>query len=239
ADNQDNVDTLDLNGIEPLEIPDTFDIPDLDIDIDEINTQIMEIEKYIKDEDVVDGAEEDSDEISDVVYQKAAELEFTVLPIARPMGDKYQLNEMESYKLSELFNATTFFKEPIVSVTSQAMHYEDMCSLLCKKAEEQTRRVIKMSKHLTSFNDINEDDKISLIKFGAMDLFCMRSVPHYDYMNKTWVYTMNNSNSVVLSIELMRNCPRDIYSYYKKFLDKIGKEFESDPVVLDLLTAIT
>ncbi|CAG2101272.1 unnamed protein product [Medioppia subpectinata] len=194
----------------PIDIPDTFgDLDGLDIDIDDINTQIMEIENYIKSDDnsavvdddhndsdyhykqeLADNDDEDSDEISDLVYQRAAELEFTIIPIARPMANKFTLNDLEVFKLSELLSATAFFNEPPAPITSQMMTCEDVGKVLCSKTEEQVRRVIRMAKSLSTFNVVDENDKISLIKFGAMDLYCMRSVPHFDPNNDHWVYTM-------------------------------------------------
>ncbi|XP_054153123.1 nuclear hormone receptor HR96-like isoform X2 [Oppia nitens] len=211
-------DDFDLNHIKALEIPDSFG----DIELDDNNSD-----------------EENSDEISDLVYQKAAELEFTVLPIARPFTDsRYAFNELEGNKLAELFNATTFFIDPKVPVTSQAMTQQDMNKILCNKVEDYILKVIKMSKMLSSFNNICENDKISLIKFGAMDLVYIRQVSIFDAETKQWKYVMDNQNSVLLSLDMMKELPKKIFSKYKRFFLKISKEWETDPVILDLLTAI-
>ncbi|CAG2101271.1 unnamed protein product [Medioppia subpectinata] len=227
-----------------LEIPDTFDALDLDLDlnldldIDEINTQITEIEKYIEvDEEVVDGnGDDDWDEISDETYEKAVELEFSVLPIARPVTNHFTFNELEANKLAELFSATSFFHEKQTPFASQSLATTDQDLMNCMsfKFEQQIHRIIKMSKAFTAFNSIIEADKMTLIREGVLDLFCIRSVPLYDHVNKS----LDDEKSVIFDLEAFKKMPINVYELYVKFLNQICKEWESDPIVLDLLTAI-
>src|ERR1700744_1537539 len=78
SDTQSAPDTGSQSCDNRLKIPDNLDeLLDLDLDIDEINTQIMEIGKNIEEDEGV-GAES-ADDIDDSVYARAVELEFTPL----------------------------------------------------------------------------------------------------------------------------------------------------------------
>ncbi|CAG2172041.1 unnamed protein product [Oppiella nova] len=145
----------------------------------------MEIEKIIGEDEGVD--DESSDDIDDSVYDRAVELEFTLLPIARPVANTYSFNELETNKLAELFNATSFFKESApTAVVSHIETEQQLGPVMSKLFEAQFHRVIQMSKSITTFNSINESDKITLIKGSALDMFNMRTVPYYSRTNQTW-----------------------------------------------------
>ncbi|CAG2166177.1 unnamed protein product [Oppiella nova] len=258
-DSTDNTSSLDTsqsyNTETSLDIPDTFEdldlILDLDFNVEEIDLQANEIETIINGDviqhgnstanNTIDVFTDFDDDISELVYQKAIEHEFTVIPISRPTTDHtYVFNELEGFKLTELFGATEIFSETlsVVSVTSMARDYADLVRVLCYKIDEQVMRAIRMSKKLQTFNNICETDRISLLKQGSLELYLIRSVPYYDSVEDHWTYNMGNNTSVILSLELMRVFPRNIYSFYKKFLHNICREWESDLLVLDLLTAI-
>ncbi|CAG2175490.1 unnamed protein product [Oppiella nova] len=49
---------------------------------------------------------------------------------------------------------------------------------------------------------------------------------------------MENRHSVILRLESMQYYPRNIHSLYRIFFEKILSDWNSDTVVLDLLTAI-
>ncbi|CAG2169039.1 unnamed protein product [Oppiella nova] len=256
TDNTSSLDTSQsYNTDTSLDIPDTFEdldlILDLDFNVEEIDLQANEIETIINGDviqhdnstanNTIDVFTDFNDDISELVYQKAIEHEFTVIPISRPTTDHtYVFNELEGFKLTELFGATEIFSETlsVVSVTSMARDYADLVRVLSYKIDEQVMRAIRMSKKLQTFNNICETDRISLLKQGSLELYLIRSVAYYDSAEDHWTYNMGNNTSVILSLELMRVFPRNIYSFYKKFLHNICREWESDLLVLDLLTAI-
>ncbi|XP_054153702.1 nuclear hormone receptor HR96-like [Oppia nitens] len=209
-------------------------INNIDI-INEVNTQIQKIDNSIEVNDIIDI----SDDISEMTYKKVAELDNTPIPIARPIVSQQLIfNELEANKLCELFSATNFFSESENRFTSGTTNYSDMHRIMCSKFDQQVLQIVRMSTTLTSFNGICENDKICLIKYGSLELFCMRAVPFYDYITDHWTYAMDNNNALILSLEVMHEFPHNLYAYYKQFLNKICKEWEYDSVILDLLTAI-
>ncbi|XP_054169142.1 vitamin D3 receptor A-like [Oppia nitens] len=143
------------------------------------------------------------DNISDLVFHDTVELEFTVSPIERPVADhRYTFNELEGYKMTELFGSSHPFTEPKSRQIRRAMNYADLYMAMTYKIDQQMLRLINMSKSLSTFNTICENDKICLIKYGALELFCLRAVPFYDCLLNQWTYTLVS-------------CRRRDVSYYK------------------------
>ncbi|CAG2113096.1 unnamed protein product [Medioppia subpectinata] len=95
-----------------------------------------------------------------------------------------------------------------------------------------------MCKSLTSFARIEETDRILLIKHGFLDLKLIRSLKYYDYKQGGWAMNMEDGNTKVVSIESTKLLPNNAYIFYRQFFNDISQEWESDPIILDLLTAI-
>ncbi|CAG2170276.1 unnamed protein product [Oppiella nova] len=128
-----------------------------------ITAEVMDIECYLTDKEMCD--------ISDDVYEKAVELEFAPIPMARPITDYMNtFNEMESNYLCELFNATSILKMDITPSTSEANTYLDAMEVLAIGCDQMVRRLIKMAKNLSSFTNMSELDQLALIKYGSIEL---------------------------------------------------------------------
>ena len=154
--------------------------------------------------------DDNKNEISPLVYRKAVELEFTVLSIARPITDhRHTFNELEGYKLSELLSATSIIKTSSILFTSKANNMMDVCRQMGLQCEQEIRKFIKMSKRLTAFNSITESDRLVLMKYSSLGLFCMRSIKSFDYNNEYLTLSMVSSSivcfQVYFNIELMMN----------------------------------
>ncbi|XP_054164095.1 nuclear hormone receptor HR96-like [Oppia nitens] len=180
-----------------------------------------------------------SDNIHESVYQKTAEFEMSVIPIARPIDELTEkFNDLEINRLVELLNATHKLKSPEVPITSEAMTIEDGCKVWRFKVEQEIHKMIKMSKVLESFQKMCENDQIALMKYGCIEIFCMRLTMNYNFEREQWTYVTDDSSSTIMKLDLLRSAKYELYRAYKRFLDKIRPEWESDTIILDLLTAI-
>lgn len=168
---------------------------------EEIITNIMEIEKYINSDDNETDkriAEDESNDelILDDVYQKAVELEFAVLPIARPLPEnRSTLNEMECNRLIELFNAMTVWQKAPQSATESAKVLNctyDVCEVMANKLEQDIKNLVTVSKSLNAFNSLCENDQISLLKYGSTEVMCLRSVLNFDFETNNWTLVLVN-----------------------------------------------
>ncbi|XP_054153969.1 nuclear hormone receptor HR96-like [Oppia nitens] len=221
-----------------LEMNTTLDLYDnQDISDDEIITNIVDIESYIFNGEKVEDDDND-DDISPDVYQKAVELEFAVLPIARTVGDNSgQFNELEYNRLTELFSALNIMQIKIPENGVPLSNMEEMCQLMAVKVDTEIRNLVTVSKGLSAFNNMCENDQISLLKYGSLEIFCMRSVLTYDYSNDSWTLVMEDNQSIILNFRTLPEA-ESVFISHKNYLRKLGKEWDSDPYILDLLTAI-
>ena len=156
---------------------DSVDLFEDNISDEEIITNIMEIEKYMQFEE-----NDKNDEISDDVYQKAVELEFAVLPIVRPLPtNSNTFNEMECNRLTELFNAMKIMETSETTNPSEIINPNAMCAIMAKKFDHDIRSLVAVSKGLDAFNNLCENDQISLLKYGSSEVFLMRSVLNFNF----------------------------------------------------------
>ncbi|CAG2177886.1 unnamed protein product, partial [Oppiella nova] len=144
----------------------------------------------------------------------------------------------EANKLAELFSATSFFKESAPIALVSRVDDRQFGPVFMNLFETQFTRVIQMCKSFATFNSINECDKLTLIKGGAFNVFTMRTVPYYDRTNHAWTITLNNESTVMFDLKLFKRFPTNVFVWLKKFLNQIDQEWETDIIVLDLLTAI-
>ncbi|CAG2179268.1 unnamed protein product [Oppiella nova] len=91
-----------------------------------------------------------------------------------------------------------------------------------------------MSKMLTEFKGLCENDRISLIKYGLFELFFIRSIINYDIKQQYWRVPLLNNRTAILRLEIMQYLPKNIYYLSRIFLHKIMLEWEHDSVILDL-----
>lgn len=133
------------------------------------------------------------DEISDKVYQKAIELEFASIPI-KEMFNKLtdeEFNTYESERITELSRAANdlnyrIVEERNVKITSELSDLLDATKTLATKCDEAIRRLVVMSKKISSFRSLCQHDQIALMKAGCFEILIMRSVVNYNYENEYW-----------------------------------------------------
>ncbi|CAG2178211.1 unnamed protein product [Oppiella nova] len=158
----------------------------------------------------------------------------SVTPIYRPLMDyRNQLNDLESSKLRELLTATDSIRVWPVTAWEVRNNW-----VMFYKINEQTMKMIQMSKRLSAFNSLCENDRISLIKYGCFALYYMSIVPNYNTDKDCWSFETCTKDKVKFPLETYRSKPLGVYEQYKLFYHKICGEWDMDPVVLDLLTAI-
>jgi hypothetical protein len=160
-------DTMDHNSVDTYR---SNSISDSERDIKEV------IQRCIKYEDQLNNISED-------VYETAVELEFSLLPIARPLTDYHNnFNELEGYKLTELFSAISLIREPTTAkrVVEVVVYPQQMMGNLAARFEREIKKVVYFIKNLTGFRDVCENDQIALVKYGAIEVLNMRSIVYYN-----------------------------------------------------------
>ncbi|CAG2168620.1 unnamed protein product [Oppiella nova] len=170
-----SIDTYDTNTT--LDIPDTF--PDTPVDMD-FNNQI----NSLLNDSIVNIYE-------DYELRQRVEQEFPVIPfVDRPIADhRNQLNELEGYRLQELVSVFGDLSHPLESV-SVSVIYREVYETIGTKLEQLMLNVIKICQKLSTFTSICEEDRMSLIKYGCIDLSYMWLIPKLDYYQDHWKFTI-------------------------------------------------
>ncbi|CAG2165754.1 unnamed protein product [Oppiella nova] len=159
-------------------------------------------------------------------------------PLMRPINTYNDWNEIECKRLSDLYLASNLFRYPSTEHHFEAkdiMHYYKMWG---NRLEVDVQDIVKYTKDVTKLVDICEDDKLTLIKQGCMEIIAIRAIYCWDSQSEKWTIFMDNSNSFVIPLDLLRNEKRNLYNTYKSYFRKILPEWNWDSVILDLLTAI-
>ncbi|CAG2103618.1 unnamed protein product [Medioppia subpectinata] len=164
------------------------------------------------------------------------------ITICTPLTD-YRVahfNELEGNRLRELLLASRIFVEQpgLNNQTALLLREHDVIRVIGQRFMHQITRLVHMFRNITAFSNVCENDRISLIKYGFLELFIMRALPHYDCRRDHWIYELENGNSIVVNLGVMKIFRRNIYHWFKVFHQSMCSEWDSDPVVLDLLTAI-
>ncbi|XP_054155786.1 uncharacterized protein LOC128954234 isoform X2 [Oppia nitens] len=203
-------------------------------DTEAINAEIGRIESYITDNHTT--------HVCQSVYKRVDRLETTVQPILRPIQDySNQLTETEGQKLTELFHAIGFLthrRPPGDQIDGQLMakSYLEASSVLHLSSETEIRDLVKMSKHFNAFQSVCESDQIVLIKYASLEIIINRMVLKFNFERQYWDIITDDHLSHLVKLELLKS--GNTYTNHKRFLDNMGTEWDSDPVIIDLLTAI-
>ncbi|CAG2099957.1 unnamed protein product [Medioppia subpectinata] len=167
-----------------------------------------------------------------------------LVSINRPLTDYSTVfNELEANRFTELLNGTKKFQN-LVDITNRIFIDEmsDGLNVLNIKHENGIRDIVQMSGLLASFGDLCENDRLILIKYSSIEINILRMVSSFNFQEGYWDIVLGDS-SYMVRLDLLNHhkVPGEIESSYdchKNFLQCIGHDWESDPLILDFLTAI-
>ncbi|XP_054153491.1 nuclear hormone receptor HR96-like [Oppia nitens] len=156
-----------------------------------------------------------------------------------PINTYGELNDIECKRLDDLHRASQVFRypatQPIIKVNNICEYYK----LWGNRLELDTQDIIKYTKNMTIFSDICLNDKISLIKYGSMEIIVTRGNSLYDYKNEIWNQIIDdNCNSFLIPLDLLKREKRNLHGVYKQYFKKFLPEWGFDQMLLDLMTAI-
>ncbi|CAG2173564.1 unnamed protein product [Oppiella nova] len=133
-----------------------------------------------------------------------------VMSIIRPITDyNNTLNEKEGLRLCELLNASNVLRDKCINKLIEEQRHAEALKVIVNNWEQITHNIIEMSKQLTLFTEVCNEDQIALIKYGCIEMSCIRHVMAYDTPNSLMTITM----------------------FYP--------QWNCDPVIMDLMIAIT
>ncbi|CAG2172125.1 unnamed protein product [Oppiella nova] len=151
----------------------TSDMNSPDIHYTDITSHTKHTNDYRKhstDSQTTDPSELTSDSHS------SEELSLSVIPVHRPLMDyRNQFNELEGKKLWELLTATQILNDrKTLTYDTNDDKMNNSQEMAGNRFEYRFMSYIQMSKRLSAFNDLCENDRMALIKGGCFDLTTIR-----------------------------------------------------------------
>ncbi|XP_054169187.1 nuclear hormone receptor HR96-like [Oppia nitens] len=162
----------------------------------------------------------------------------SLIPIIRPINTCNELNDTECKRLAELCSSSNIFRYPKSQTYFKVKNMLQFYTLWGNRIEMDTKDIVSFTKNIGKHLNVCTNDEIALIKYGAMEIIVLRYNFFYDKKAEHWNIVMDDNYSFVFPMEMLKPEKRDIYYFYKCYLNKIIPEWDQDLIILDLLTAI-
>ncbi|CAG2164888.1 unnamed protein product, partial [Oppiella nova] len=181
-----------------------------------------------------------------LITTNAYDLNLSVIPVMKPITDyNNQFNELEGNRLSELLDALKIMMSPVVNVNDNEInaYSVDAFNLILPYQENGLQNTVKMAKRLNAFKSLCEHDQLTLIKYASFEIVVLRMILYFDFNELCWSFNINNHNHMI-KFNVLRDtkyCLSKIKPHnvnHKTVLEWMGLEWDSDVIIIDLLSAI-
>ncbi|XP_045607799.2 nuclear hormone receptor HR96 isoform X2 [Procambarus clarkii] len=150
-----------------------------------------------------------------------------------------ELNEPEKIKLSELSEANKGLMAPLC----EDYNFKDLSNPslinIINLTEIAIRRLIKMSKRISAFKSLCQEDQIALLKGGCTEMMILRSVCAYDPDKDSWKIQQDHDRFKNIKLMVLKAAPGNVYEEHKRFILAFQPEWRKDHNIIFLLSAIT
>ncbi|CAG2169506.1 unnamed protein product [Oppiella nova] len=162
----------------------------------------------------------------------ASEAQTSMVPvIITDYSDNF--NEVEGRRLTELQYAVQHLKYPSLQLSQTIVdNFFDAKNIFQCNCDQETRKLVKMSKCLTTFATMCESDQLNLLKYASLEIAIMRMIAYFDFDTQYWT---DNKEANLIPLDLFKGKRRNTYINHKNFLQNMGKEWDSDNTIIDLV----
>ncbi|CRL05937.1 CLUMA_CG019099, isoform A [Clunio marinus] len=187
----------------------------------------------------------------DLILNEAIMLEYETPQMITQMkcATTRELNDVEMMKIQELLDSNKALYAPVDEDLSSLVladcqiKTEDGVDPILLKVINLTaiaiRRLIKMSKKISGFKKMCQEDQIALLKGGCTEMMILRSVMQYDSDHASWKipHTMNTAK---IKADILKLCPKgNVYEVHENFIKTFDLKLRTDENVILILCAIT
>ncbi|VDP44798.1 unnamed protein product [Soboliphyme baturini] len=123
------------------------------------------------------------------------------------------LNPHERQKLEELIIANEVMAEPVQNFGAKLRMDNPSLMDVINLTDVAFRRIIRMSKRISGFKCLPQEDQIALLKGGCTELMILRGVMSYDAEKESWHGPM----SQYIKIDVLKDFSSSIYEEHKKY----------------------
>ncbi|CAG2175506.1 unnamed protein product, partial [Oppiella nova] len=200
-------------------------------------------------EHICDDSQESSRQVMDIkhclsgksdilseIRQKAQKL--AVIPMCKTLTDYNGINQLESRRIDELLVATNVFNTELSDNIVEIRDPNEGFRVTNQKYEQGIQTIVDFTKRLDGFQKLCLEDKISLVKYGCLELNFLRSLPYFDEQTQEYRLPLTNNSTLKVTLESFKEHRMPTYYPLKLFMDKFFTEWNRDQVIIDLLSAI-
>lgn len=145
------------------------------------------------------------------------------------------LHRLEIEKLEEVRSACMLLLNPYKNVVNKTNELSDAIKL----TEAAIRRLIRMSKRLSSFNGFSQTDQISILKGSVIEMMCIRATKNCNYQNNYWYFVDDNNHGMAMvSMDILKNANWINLMAHQKFAYRFNSLFADDMTVTDLVCSM-
>ncbi|CAG2102571.1 unnamed protein product, partial [Medioppia subpectinata] len=162
-----------------------------EINAEELNKQIQEIENVL--------TIGNNTHIDEFCHKYGA---LTVVPIFKSLTDYNGLNQLETSRVSELLMACKVLDYPTAKNVVKITDKSEMMRLSSIRSEYQIQDLIAFSKGLTGFSDLCSTDRLTLFKYGSVELMQIVNSKEYDIQTNSLTVYLDSNSSIFTAIIL-------------------------------------
>lgn len=100
------------------------------------------------------------------------------------------------------------------------------------------KRLIKMVKQLSSFNNMCQDDQVALLKGGCTEMMILRSIIQYDVDHSTWKIPHNQEVMSSIKSDVLKLANNNVYEEYENFIRTFDVKLKEDDNIILIMSAI-
>ncbi|CEF60680.1 Nuclear hormone receptor HR96 [Strongyloides ratti] len=153
------------------------------------------------------------------------------------MSGYFENWEMEL--LLELIKSNSIMKEP-VNVSQPSNSNDFSLQDIVEFTNLAFRRTIQMSKMLSLFKQLDQNDQMALVKGGASEILILRGAMVYDVSRGGWKhYASKDATDLMIKIDVLKNSPeQSYYLKHKQFLETFNERWRKSEEVMLLLNVL-
>lgn len=97
------------------------------------------------------------------------------------------------------------------------------------------RRLIKMSKKISAFKNLCQEDQLALLKGGCTEMMMLRSAINYDPEKKIWKIPHSQDKMANIKVEVLKEAKGNLYDEHSKFVRTFDSRWRDENIILILI----
>ncbi|KAJ8687815.1 hypothetical protein QAD02_023609 [Eretmocerus hayati] len=171
--------------------------------------------------------------VESVLY-KAIKLEYSPSNL---IHDNMDLNDTERAKLNELIIAHRALSAPLnedVGYTGDLEKSDSTLLGVINLTAVAVRRFIKMSKKISAFKNMCQEDQLALLKGGCTEMMLLRSAIHYDPDKEIWKILETKHKMTSIKVDILKEAKGNLFTEHSKFVSTFDSRWRDENIILIL-----